>query len=556
MPPEKRSRIRWGLWIFLIIVLASAGFIIWKYNYLTTTAIQQQIGNILEKAGIPEHSITYDRLIIQPFNKKIILEKVLINSGEDLKNVLRSSDDDHSFKMLGKINRIELGKWNLRKSIKYNSIRVGNIDLISPELTIVTGSVEKSKKSKKSRASSLGKIASIELGKLEIINGKVYYYDKSKGFDCLAGIDSLNCYIRNIVADTSWFNTINPVRWEQVNLSSSHILSNLSKNYTLETGHVVINTNNEYVFIENIGLRPSHFTEFTESGLPLSGGFNINNDELLMTGFDIHGLYNKRQIIAKNIEVNGLKTVFLNYSVEEQRKSDSLFITERLNEYPSNILVEALQINKADILFMEQPVRNSPPGILSISDLQISLTNLTNVKREIRRSPDMKMELSGLLMKEGLLHIQTTIPIEDTTDRCIISANLGFMQAESFNSLSENLGLVRFTSGTIDSMYINLTADKDSIKGDLNFIYHDLKVDMLREMNEDYRLRKRRPVFSFLANNIIKSQNDPEKRNYRSPVIRDKRSQGNTYIEDLSNSIKSAVIQSLAPSIDEEDSEE
>jgi len=375
----------------------------------------------------------------------------------------------------------------------------------------------------------------------------VEYYDIAKGYDYQVKVDSLNCFMVNVRTDTSWFGSPTPVRADQINLTASHLITNLHEEYVIESEQIIINTKDQYAFIDGLQMRPHHFATFDKNGRPVSGGFNITNKELVLTGFDLPAYYIDGGLIAEKIEFNGLDIVFLNYSLPKQGKQDSLFIGNLIREYPREVSIDSFNILNSSLIFMEQPLRHTPPGTIRLSDLQLRIGNITNHERNLRRDPAVGIHLTTSLMDTGQFVMTAKIQVLDTMNQSHVAGQLGAMDFAAFNPVSENLGLVSFRSGKIDSIYFDISLNKDSIEGRLDFAYHDLRLEIHQDQQQDYRMRRKRAIYSFMANNLVKSNNDPGKNNYRPGEIKNYRQPGESYSGFMIDGLKDGLIQSLAP---------
>ena len=549
-PRERSSPIRWIFRIFLILLLSATGLFIYKFQFISETALRKQLNQVFENAGLEPDQVQFGKLTIQPFNKKIIIDSIRVNEKKDLKTTLRSAREEMPLTILGTIDQVVLGGWNIRKSLKQNVLNFGQFSLIHPALSIIVYSKEKDIPAQDKSKFSFGKFRSIGIDKLEIVLCDLKYYDIAKGFDYQVKVDSLNCFLQDVRTDTSWFGSATPVRADQINLTASHLITNLHEKYAIESEQIIINSKDKYAFIDGLQIRPHHFARFDESRLPVSGGFNITNKELLLTGFDLPAYYIEGGLIAEKIEFNGLDIVFLNYSLPKQEKQDSLFIGNLIREYPREVSIDSFNILNSSLIFIEQPLRHTPPGTIRLTDLQLRIGNITNHERKLRRDPAVGIHWKTSLMGAGKFEMTAEIQVLDTMNQSHVAGLLGPMDFAAFNPVSENLGLVSFRSGTIESMYFDISLNKDSIEGRLDFAYHDLRLEIQRDQQQDYRLRRKRAIYSFMANNVVKSNNDPARNNYRPGEIKNYRKPDESYSGFLIDGLKDGVIQSLAPVLD------
>jgi hypothetical protein len=546
----KRSPIRWIFRIFLILFLSAIGLFVYKFQLISDTALRKQLKQVFEEAGLEPGQVQYGKLTVRPLNHKIIIDSIRINKNKDLRSVLVSASGVMPLTILGSIDQVVLGGWNIRKTLKSNVLNFDQLSLSHPTLSIIASSSEREKPVDGKCRLSLGKFKSLEVGKLEIILCDFEYYDVAKGFDYQVRVDSLNCFLYDVRIDTSWFDSPTPVRADQINLTASHLITNLVENYTIESQQIIINSRDRYAFIDDLHFRPHHFARFDETGLPVSGGFNMTNKELVLTGFDLSAYYHEGGLVAEKIELRGLDIVFLNYSLPKQEKQDPLFPGNLIRGYPGEVSVDSFNILNSSFIFMEQPLRHSPPGIIRFTDVQLRTGNITNHERKLKRDPAVGIHLATSIMDTGQFKLTAQIKVLDTMNQSHVTGQLGTMDFAAFNPVSENLGLVSFRAGSIDTLYFNITLNKDSIEGELDFAYHDLRLEIHQDMKQDYRFRRKRAIYSFMANNMVKSNNDPGSNSYRPGEIKKYRQPDESYSGFLIEGLKDGIIQSLAPAME------
>src|SRR5690606_13102956 len=77
-----------------------------------------------------------------------------------------------------------------------------------------------------------------------------------------------------------------------------------------------------------------------------------------------------------------------------------------------------------------------------------------------------------------------------------------------FNSLLQPMAMVKATSGSIRKLAFNVKANQKGSSGTVQFLYKDLKVDLL--IRENSGKIGRRGLVSFLANEMVILANNPE----------------------------------------------
>jgi hypothetical protein len=97
--------------------------------------------------------------------------------------------------------------------------------------------------------------------------------------------------------------------------------------------------------------------------------------------------------------------------------------------------------------------------------------------------------------------------------------------ATILNQLTEPMGLIKIEKGSVHSLKFDMKADTNSSKGTLILPYTDLKVAFLGKDGNSY---SKKGFFSFLANTVVKNNNN-EGKNMRSAEVVFNRKKGNSF---------------------------
>ena len=102
-----------------------------------------------------------------------------------------------------------------------------------------------------------------------------------------------------------------------------------------------------------------------------------------------------------------------------------------------------------------------------------------------------------MLLKNKLFDKRNTFTVE---------ASLSGMQAKTLNPILERNAFIYATSGKIDKMDFNFTADKNSAHGTLRMLYHGLEIAVKNKETDDTTGLGEK-IISFIANIKILNSN-------------------------------------------------
>lgn len=181
------------------------------------------------------------------------------------------------------------------------------------------------------------------------------------------------------------------------------------------------------------------------------------------------------------------------------------FPQQLLRELKFKLKIDNMKISDGNIGYTERTPMSRKPGKLFFAGIQADLKNITNYPELLKKKTSAVLTAAAKVMGKGDLRVTITIPINDKRNGFAFAGHLGKMDMRVFNPMLENSTNLRVNRGTVRSLDFSAGADNDLARGEVTFLYRNLKVSMLKRKSE-YE-RKKRTLVSFLANIIIHEDN-------------------------------------------------
>jgi hypothetical protein len=105
----------------------------------------------------------------------------------------------------------------------------------------------------------------------------------------------------------------------------------------------------------------------------------------------------------------------------------------------------------------------------------------------------------------------------DPDGRFNIKADMGSMDATDLNPMVQPMALARIDKGKIDNWHLQLNANDHEADGTLLFLYHDLKVTLLKKDDDNNKYRKK--IFPTIAAGFLVKGSNPLNGNRRTSSI-------------------------------------
>ncbi|MES2893484.1 MAG: hypothetical protein V4725_15775 [Bacteroidota bacterium] len=525
--------------------------ILGKFNSIKADTIQVSNGSVFitNKAGVPQTTLE---------NINITLYKFLIDSTKDYESIIsyfvkdvRATVDNIQLPSSDKKLRINLEKidydaagrtlnvGSLRQYkekdmdpiINLANIRVTelNTDAFILQQRLIAGAIScdgglvtiyqsnkpgKSKTTEKAIELSSDLIdqiqfSSIKLGKTNLVilnqaqpNAKPFTLKNLK-FAVLKPLQ--------ITEGTTLNNLVNNAQWEL----SADGFSLDSKNgvYRMSLGNFNINNLNGTAVINHFSMKPllSEAAFVKKSGVS-KDLFNFKFGNIRLSGLNIKRLLGSSELEVDNVRFQPDIKIFNDKTLPGEGIS-------KVGKYPHQsivkldvgLFIKTVTLEKGKLSYRERGLKSGKIGNVFFTDLNATVSNVTNLPSKIKADPIMRVSASAKFLGLGKLSSKWELPLNTTNGAFHIEGGLGELNGKDLNQLIEPLGMASIKKGIIDKVSFSMNGSNTKADGEVHFLYHDLKINLLKQTDED--TLKKKGLVSLLANTLIKNKNtDPGNR--------------------------------------------
>lgn len=356
----------------------------------------------------------------------------------------------------------------------------------------------------------------IDLKHIEIANAALTIKNKANISKPLTNYDNIYGSISNLLIDSLHPNDKNK-------LFNTSDISFLIKNYTttinkgfyqLDIGEMGFSTGKQKIYAKSVSLNPV----FSREELAKKAKTEVKLLYVLAPEINIHQADFKsfiadKKIIAQRIDFIDLKLhSYKNKHFPLDSSIKSALPFKDLKKMKTYVKIDTIHVQDFYVGIELLGENSSHSAYFDITDINGSITNITNDKRLIDSGLVSKMIAHGKIMDEGILTASFRFPLNAETGEYYYGGKLSQMKMEHFNPLLENLYFVSIRDGIIDSLKFNISANDDYAIGDMKFVYHNLKFDIHNKKKTDSLIVNKRGFVSMLANSIVKNDNPKHKR--------------------------------------------
>jgi hypothetical protein len=183
-------------------------------------------------------------------------------------------------------------------------------------------------------------------------------------------------------------------------------------------------------------------------------------------------------------------------------------LVEQLKNSELSIDVRNLTIQNMNLRYFEIPNGTQEMGNVRISNIQGEIENITNRKDSIKKyGPYLVINASGDLYDEGKLTAEIRYNLNSKYGYFQVKGSLEPMSISKINQYMSKSHPVEVKSGKVDELRFNYAGGNNSVTGEMEFKYSDLKIQFRKILNEEEKGDK---LLSWLAN-VALSQDNPKK---------------------------------------------
>lgn len=240
-------------------------------------------------------------------------------------------------------------------------------------------------------------------------------------------------------------------------------------------------------------------------------------------------------------------------------KKNKLLPIAQLRELPFKLTIDSLKIRKSYASYEEFAEGSAEAGSVYFDNLYASLYNINNTSK----TGSTKLQAKATLFGKGNVEIFVDFPLE-TSKRSTILGSVGNFSMPEINSMLTPSTNIKVQSGEMEKLSFNFSFNAVRSDGEIELNYHDLKLVIFKEGEENEDDPEKDNLKTFIMNTFIFRTNmdedlPEEKRTGTISYLRDNnRSIFNFWIKSVVSGIKSAydLDKAEAKKIEKEDKKE
>ncbi len=524
----------YGVLPLLIIIIALFIFI-GKY---TDRLLDPYVRSLLETTRPMGHRIEYKKIRVNLFTGDILIK--------DAKIFPDTSLNEQSVKMEIECSVIRLTEFSIWKMFKDKSLVIGDLEIDDPNvkitLPVMVEDAVNEVKVRQAPKEMKELLKEIFLNRIIISGGLLKVFRN----------DSLIASTKDINFEAQSIDLKRNDKQEAIGYSFGDVLLSLRKVdifgetglYDMELGFFEASKKDSSLILEDFKMIPKYDKkEYSKKLKYQNDRFDLNIGRIEIASVGLERWLNGEPLMIARVQIDSLDAdIYRDKNVAFNINRFPPFYNESFLKIPIPVYIDSLLITNSKILYGELAEGRPVAGTILLENLSIQSYDLTNQVAEDSIDNVMNLNVQALVMGEGTLNVELALPLEGNLHDFKCSGSVGAMKLSPLNDMLEPAINMKFNGGKVNRLTFSFTANDNTSKGWMEFLYQDLDVALMKKDPE-----KEWGLVSTLANTMTLSNNPAPGKNLKIVEIGCERDKNKGIINYVWKTIQSGMIHTILP---------
>jgi hypothetical protein len=405
------------------------------------------------------------------------------------------------------LKNIQLSELNTNSFIYYHQFKAGALTCDGGLITIYKKEITTKNRDSSIQLSS-DLVRNIQVGTIKMGNTKVIIENAARpGTEpfVLNDVRFEVFKIMNVYDGTTVSSLVNNSEWKLY--SSGFSFFTKDKLYKLSVTGIEVDKRNSTAYIKQFAVIPQLSEEAFMKRRTVQGDrFDLNFYDIRLQHTDISKLLNENKL---EIQYASLRPVFKIYNDRllpyDTRSKVGNYPHQALQKLGIPVYIKQLQVRDGHVTYKERGRLSGQTGSVVFSKLNGTISNISNIKERIKANAECRVVASASFLDAATLSTEWRLPLAALGRTFTASGEMNSMNAVTLNQIAEPLGMLSVKKGHVNKIKFNMTGNDYSSRGNEQFLYNDLKLELLEKNKQDVISTKN--ITTFLTNMMVKDSN-------------------------------------------------
>jgi hypothetical protein len=529
--PHKKPMPRWPLVLTLIILLLVAGGYYAYQKYIAENRwkplLQAELKELVLKSTDSLYHIEYSDFDLNITSGDATLTdfKLIPDTAVYNKLIALKKAPDNLFTL--SVKKLSINNLGAVKAYKEKILNISSITIENPSLTVVN------KRFKFNDTVKVGKPKSpyelikntfkqLHIDSISLKDISLNYINKSNPVEKHTALKHLNINISDVVIDSlSDKDTSRFYYTKGVDITiKDYKIATPDSLYKAAIKQIYFSTSKRVIYLDGVSFLPRYNkTDFYLKTHETAGDIytlkftriainDINLQEFLRDQILYAGtmdIANASVQIYSNNAYKGVKSIKIGKDPEQSLQNVAL-----------DMQLKRINIKNTLISYAESDAKSGYTGVITFNHTNGVIYNVTNDDDIKKVNPYMIAHINTRFMNAANLNVNFKFNLNSKIGAFNYSGTLGKFDGRIMDKLVRPLALVHVQSADIQKLHFNVDASNYSGKGQLEFYYKNLNVQLLKKVEGKAELQTQ-GFISKLANTLIIEDENPDKKGIFRP---------------------------------------
>ena len=289
--------------------------------------------------------------------------------------------------------------------------------------------------------------------------------------------------------------------------------------YSYRIKRIDYSDNLKRLTLSNFSIQPNYADyDFTSRHHYQTDRIEVGFSNISVSNFSIADYISKNDLISSYVEIGKMDLVAFRDKRKEFRHAKVSAFQDLIYSYPGAIAIDSIGVLSGSITYKEHAPQAHKPGRINFSKVYAKAYRITNDTIYKRATAFLELYASALLMGKGHLVIHLNGRLFDPLNAFSVNGSLSGMYAKELNPMVAQNAFVYATSGKIDAMSFNFSANNSKSTGKLAILYHGLAFAFKNKRTDDTTALKEK-LISSIANIYVLDANPVSGEKVRVGII-------------------------------------
>jgi len=528
---HKKGFARWPLVITLIIVLFVAGGYYAYQKYIAANRwkplLQAELKELVLKTTDSLYHIEYSDfdLNITSGNATLTDFKLIPDTTIYNKLVALKKAPDNLFTL--SVKKLTITNLGAVKAYKEKILNISSITIENPSLTVVN------KRFKFNDTVKVGKPKSpyelikktfkqLHIDSISLKDISLNYINKSNPIEKHTALKHLNINISDVVIDSlSDKDTSRFYYTKGVDITiKDYKIATPDSLYKAAIKQIYFSTSKRLIYLDGVSFLPRYNkTDFYLKTHETAGDiYTLKFNRIAINDINLQEFLRDQILYAGTLDIANASVQI--YSNNAYKGVKSIKIGKDPEQSLQNVALDMqlkrINIKNTLISYAESDATSGYTGVITFNNTNGVIYNVTNDDDIKKVNPYMIAHINTRFMNAANLNVNFKFDLNSKIGAFNYSGTLGKFDGRIMDKLVRPLALVHVQSADIQKLHFNVDASNYSGKGQLEFYYKNLNVQLLKKVDGKAGLQTQ-GFISKLANTLIIEDENPDKKGIFRP---------------------------------------